>query len=116
MPQIALSDAKTALTTALQMWWNQNPAMFHVNINGQIVNIIYNRTSNRLDFGFPNLYTLASVDKRDLTSWWIAQDPRNKMLPPQLEEASGLYKINAVLYPMSGGVTLNFHIPLTLSQ
>ncbi|MCP3942799.1 MAG: hypothetical protein GY710_15120 [Desulfobacteraceae bacterium] len=114
MPQITLADAQNALTTALQMWLNQNPAGFQVNINGQMVNIIYNRQNNRLDFGFPNLYTLAAADVPALTVWWTNQDRRTQMLPAQLEPASGLYKINAVLYPdQPAGVTLNFHIPLT---
>jgi hypothetical protein len=114
MPQITLGEAQSALTTALHMWLNQNPASFQVNVGGQSVNIIYNRAGDRLDFGFPNLYTLAPADENALAVWWTAQDRRNQMLQAQLEQASGLYKINAVLYPdRSAGVTLNFHIPLT---
>lgn len=111
---ITLANAQTALTTALQMWLNQNPAGFTVDVGGQEVNIIYTRVGNRLDFGFPNLYTLPPADVDALTQWWLAQDRRNRMLPAQMEHGSGLYKINAVLYPdQPAGVTLNFHIPLS---
>ncbi|MCU0762144.1 MAG: hypothetical protein ACK40L_08080 [Hydrogenophaga sp.] len=111
---ITLTEAQSALTTALNMWLDQNPQGFQVNVNGQAVNIIYSRNGNRLDFGFPNLYPLRNSDVAALTAWWTAQHSGTKMLPPQMEPGSGLYKINAVLLPVSPqGVMLNFHIPLT---
>jgi hypothetical protein len=114
MPEMTIANAQTALTTALNMWLDQNPRGFQVTIGGQRVNIIYNRVINRLDFGFPNLYTLNRANVAALTVWWTAQDGGARMLPPQREPGSGLYKINAVLYPNNPqGVILNFHIPLT---
>lgn len=111
---ITLAEAKSALTTALNMWLDQNPQGFQVDVNGTAVNIIYSRNGNRLDFGFPNLYPMSQADVAALTNWWTAQHAGARMLPPQMEPGSGLYKINAVIYPVSPqGVTLNFHIPLT---
>ena len=114
MPQMTQVDAERALTTALNMWLDQNPHGYQVAIGGQQVNIIYARNGNRLDFGFPNLYTLDPANLPNLTQWWHQQHDGCQVLPPQQEPASGVWKINAVLYPAKQqGVTLKFHIPLT---
>jgi hypothetical protein len=112
MAKIKIANAKDALSKAFDMWLNQNPEGFEVDVDGASVNIIYKREGNRLDFGFPNLYPLPNADFLPLKQWWENKDSRNKLLGAQFEPASGLFKINAMTYPVSPlGVTLNFHIP-----
>jgi hypothetical protein len=117
MPVLSVDNAKTALTTVLNMWLNQNPAAFQVSVGGQLVNIIFAdciRNKRRLDFGFPNLYTFPKAQLNVLKTWWTAQKIGCAMLPPQIETGAGHEKVNFMVYPAkSAGVTVNFHIALS---
>ena len=109
MPQITLDDAKAALQKAFDMYLDQNPNAFQINVGGVMVNIIYQKTPTHLNFGFPNIYPLKKSEFQNLQSWVASNPAKAKVLPPQKESGAGHEKVNVII---PGAVTLNFHIPL----
>ena len=109
MSPVTLQQVKGALTTAWDMWREQDPDAFKATLGSDRVNIIFdNRRGGHFAFGIPNLYRLAAEDIPKLRRWWEARRPGARLLPVQ-QKVLGVMGVNAVYRDI---ISFDFHIPV----
>ncbi len=115
MPTISLDDVKNAVIQADTKRTNRQDAGFSITVNSTQVNVIYgtqpqgNRTL--INYGLPNLWTMARADVPALKTWWEARHPTTGVLLPEQQVAPGIYKVNLQWVSTSDNV-FNMHIPV----
>ena len=114
MTPVTLSEVQNAIHTAWKMVQDSTYEGFSVKIaNGETVKIMFGKSGNLLNYGFPYTYKLPFQEISSLREWWIDSESttygsRGTLSSPD-EKWGGVYAVHAIY---RGSFTFNFHVPV----
>jgi len=115
MPVISLADVKNAVIQADTRRTNRQDGGFSINVNQTQVNVIYGTqtSGNRtlMNYGLPNLWTMARADIPALKLWWEARHPNTGTLLDEQQAVPGVNKVNLQWLSTNDNL-FNMHVPV----